>query len=199
MIAGPSEIFIIADGNANPAFAAADLLSQAEHDRLAAAILATDSTAFAEAVVIELERQLKTLPRRDIAEVSITNHGAVCVCSNIAGCVALSNAVAPEHLELLVDEPQRLIDGIRHAGAIFAGAYSPEPLGDYFAGPSHILPTSGAARYFSPLSFESFTKRISLISASESGIAQSAGKIAAFARAEGFEAHARSAELRMKN
>jgi histidinol dehydrogenase len=196
MIAGPSEIFIIADDSADPAFVAADLLSQAEHDKLAAAILATDNEAFANAVITELEHQLATLPRREIAEVSLNNHGAICVCANIASCIALSNAVAPEHLELLTSDPMSLLDDVRHAGAIFAGAYSPEPLGDYFAGPSHILPTSGAARYFSPLSFESFTKRTSLISASKKSIEQSAAKIAAFARAEGFEAHARSAELR---
>ncbi|MDR3149518.1 MAG: histidinol dehydrogenase [Oscillospiraceae bacterium] len=197
MIAGPSEVFVIADKNADPAFAAADLLSQAEHDKLAAAILATDSAEFADAVIAEITRQLTKLPRAEIAGASLCDYGAVVICDDLSSAAELSNNVAPEHLELLTAEPDALINLIKNAGAIFVGSYSPEPLGDYFAGPSHVLPTNGTARFFSALSAESFMKRTSLIRASETGIRSVGKNVAKFARAEGFEAHAKSAEFRL--
>ncbi|MDR2361055.1 MAG: histidinol dehydrogenase [Oscillospiraceae bacterium] len=197
MIAGPSEIFIVADDNANPIFAAADMLSQAEHDKLAAAILATDSAAFADAVIAELERRLPELPRSEIAASSLSDYGAVAVCDNLDSAVALANCVAPEHLELITADPHSLLNSIQNAGAIFVGGFSPEPLGDYSAGPSHVLPTNGTARFFSALSVDSFIKRTSLVCATERGIQNEAERIAKFARAEGLEAHAKSAELRL--
>jgi len=191
MVAGPSEILVIADETANAEWVAADMLSQAEHDVLASAVLITDSATLANATAIELERQLQGLPRREIAEKSLSNYGAIWVCENLDSCVKLANLIAPEHLENLTTvPPERFI-----AGAIFQAAFSPEPLGDYFAGASHVLPTSGTARFFSPLSAESFVKRTSLIQ----GVASDFAKIATFARAEGLEAHARSAELRIRN
>ncbi|MDR2606657.1 MAG: histidinol dehydrogenase [Oscillospiraceae bacterium] len=198
MIAGPSEILVIADANANPRLAAADMLSQAEHDPMAAAILVTTDDALADAVTQELELQLETLPRRDIAESSLRDYGAICVCTDLDSAAALSNAVAPEHLEVMTTDTKRVVDKITNAGAIFVGSNSPEPLGDYFAGPSHILPTNGTAKFFSPVSVESFLKKSSFIGATSAGIAAVADKIAAFARAEGFEAHARAAELRKR-
>jgi len=198
MIAGPSEILVIADENANPKLIAADMLSQAEHDRLAAAILVTDSNLLANLVTHELELQLESLPRRDIAEASLRDYGAICICDNLDSAAALANAIAPEHLEVLTSDTKKIVDQIRNAGAIFVGNNSPEPLGDYFAGPSHILPTNGTAKFFSPVSVESFLKKSSFIGATGSGIGSIADKIALFARAEGLEAHARSAELRRK-
>jgi histidinol dehydrogenase len=198
LIAGPSEILIIADANANPKLAAADLLSQAEHDRLAAAILVTDSERFADLVINELGVQLETLPRRDIAGDSLRDYGAICVCENLNSAAKLSNSIAPEHLEIMTSDTKAIVDLITNAGAVFVGSNSPEPLGDYFAGPSHILPTNGTAKFFSPLSVESFLKKSSFIGATSSGISEVADKIALFARAEGLEAHARAAELRSR-
>jgi histidinol dehydrogenase len=198
MLAGPSDVLILADSSANPILAAADMLAQAEHDVRASAILVTDSQDLADKVAREIELQLVTLPRKSIATASIRDYGAICVCSDLAGAVEFANEIAAEHLELLLPSgvSSEIIPLIRNAGAIFVGAYSPVPVGDYFAGPSHILPTSGAAKFFSPLSFESFTKRTSIVDASRDGLVNSAPFVTSFARAEGFEGHARSVELR---
>lgn len=196
MIAGPSEVLIVADGSANPVYAAADLLAQAEHDPLAAAILVTDSETLAKAVGQELERQLADLPRKDIAAESLKNHGALVVTPSIEKAVEIANAVAPEHLELLVREPFDLLSRVENAGAIFLGEHSPEPLGDYFAGPNHTLPTSGTARFFSPLSVDDFMKKSSIISYSRAQLKAAKDDIVVFAEAEGLSAHARSVALR---
>ncbi|MDR0936500.1 MAG: histidinol dehydrogenase [Oscillospiraceae bacterium] len=196
MIAGPSEIFVAADSSANPAWCAADLLSQAEHDTQAAALFATCDEALAEAVTKELEKQLALLPRFVIAGASIENYGAVLLCEDIDSVIALANAIAPEHLELAVAKPRKLLDKICNAGAIFAGHFTPEPIGDYYAGPSHVLPTNGTARFFSPLSVESFLKRTSYIEYTENGLASASSDVIRFADAEGFTAHARSIEAR---
>jgi histidinol dehydrogenase len=196
MIAGPSEIFVAADSSANPVWCAADLLSQAEHDTHAAALFATSDETVAEAVVNELEKQLALLPRVEIARASIENYGAVLLCEDIDSVIELANAVAPEHLELAVSKPRKLAEKVRNAGAIFAGHFTPEPIGDYYAGPSHVLPTNGTARFFSPLSVESFMKRTSYIEYTENGLAAAAADVTRFAYAEGFTAHARSIEAR---
>ena len=198
MIAGPSEILIISDGKTNSAWIAADLLSQAEHDRMASAVLVTDSMELAEAVRDELETQLEALPRRDIARVSIDGNGKIIVCEDLDAVVEMSNRIAPEHLEVCVDEPFKYLDKIRNAGSIFLGRYCPEALGDYYAGPNHTLPTSGTARFSSPLSVDDFIKK-SAFSYYEKGALEKAYRdVAAFARKEGLDAHARSAEARFK-
>ncbi len=196
MVAGPSEVLVIADGAANPAWVAADLLSQAEHDPLAAAVLATDSQSLAEKVCAELERQLELLPRRDIAGASVRDYGAVVVCPDLETAAAAANEIAPEHLEIMTSEPERLLPLIKNAGAIFLGGSSPEPLGDYLAGPSHVLPTSGTARFFSPVSVETFIKRTSLINYTREALAKCAGDIIRLAESEGLSAHANSIRLR---
>lgn len=196
MIAGPSEILILADCTAKPAHIAADMLSQAEHDALASAICITDCPALADAVKVELASQLEALPRVDIARKALADWGAVVVTPDMATAVALSNRVAPEHLEVLTTDPWSLTASIRHAGAIFLGAYSPEPVGDYFAGPNHVLPTMGTARFSSALSVQTFCKRTSIIAASQAFTRQNAASIARLARLEGLEAHARSVESR---
>lgn len=198
MIAGPSEILIIADGGANPAFVAADLLSQAEHDRLAAAFLVTDSAALAQAVAEELPRQLALLPRREIAEAAIRDNSAILVTDCLETAVALSNEIAPEHLEVCTAEPFALLPRIRHAGSIFLGRYAPEALGDYFAGPNHTLPTSGTARFSSGLSVDDFIKKSSVIFYERDALRAVAGQIATFADREGLHAHARSVTIRME-
>jgi histidinol dehydrogenase len=198
MIAGPSEIVVLADKTAVPGEVAADLLSQAEHDALASSVLVTDSMELAEAVSSEVEKQLETLPRREIASASIENYGYIYVADSLNEAVAAVNELAPEHLEILTENPMELLGSIRHAGAIFLGRYSSEPVGDYFAGPNHVLPTNGTARFSSPLSVDDFIKKTSIISYSEKAFAQSAEKIAAFARLEGLEAHARAIEERLK-
>lgn len=196
-LAGPSEILIVADETAHPLQVAADLLSQAEHSADARAILLTPSAALAERVAAEVARQLDGLPTAGRARAALEAVGGIVVCDDLAQAVALVNQCAPEHLELLVAEPMRLLADIRHAGAIFLGAHSPEPLGDYVAGPSHVLPTGGTARFSSPLGVDTFLKRSSLIAYSPALLASEAEAIVSFARAEGLEAHARSIEARV--
>ena len=196
MIAGPSEVLILADASANPAWIAADMLSQAEHDALASAICLTDDEALARAVLGELDRQSAALPRADIARKSLADWSAVVLTPDMDAAVALANRVAPEHLEVLTADPWALLPRIRHAGAAFLGPYSPEPLGDYFAGPNHVLPTLGTARFSSALSVQTFCKRTSVIAASRAFAAASADAVARLARMERLEAHARSMECR---
>lgn len=196
MIAGPSEILVIADGKSAPAVVAADLLSQAEHDKMAAAVLVTESRILAEAVAAEIERQLAVLPRAEIARASIEKNGKIILAENIAQAVEISNRIAPEHLEICVDEPFQYLPMIRHAGSVFLGRNAPEALGDYFAGPNHTLPTSGTARFSSPLSVDDFIKKSSFTYYTKDALAEEAGKIARFAEREGLHAHARSALIR---
>lgn len=196
MIAGPSEILVIADGKSNPSVVAADLLSQAEHDKMAAAALVTESRTLAEAVAAEIERQLEELPRAEIARESIEKNGKIILTESIAQAVEISNRIAPEHLEVCVDEPFQYLPMIRHAGSVFLGRNAPEALGDYFAGPNHTLPTSGTARFSSPLSVDDFIKKSSFTYYTKDALAKEAGKIACFAGREGLQAHARSALIR---
>lgn len=199
MIAGPSEILIIADRTANPEYLAADLLSQAEHDRLATAVLITDDYDLAEKVAAETEKQLKVLPREEIARASIERNGKIIVAGSIGEAVKLSNEIAPEHLEICTEAPFDLLGEIKNAGSIFLGNSCPEPLGDYFAGPNHTLPTSGTARFSSPLSVDDFVKKSQFTYFTEEAFAEVAEKVAAFAEKEGFDAHARSAKVRIKS
>ena len=196
MLAGPSEILIIADNTANPAWIAADMLSQAEHDPLASALCLTTEAGIAEQVRQELALQLEGLARREIAAQALKDWGAVVVLPNLDDAVALANAVAPEHLELLCLDPWSLVPKLRHAGAIFVGPYSPEPLGDYAAGPNHVLPTAATARFASALSVDTFCKRTSVLAASSAFAANMSATVARLARLEGLEAHARSMECR---
>lgn len=196
MIAGPSEILVIADGNSDARQIAADLLSQAEHDRNASAVLITDSAFIARAAAAEVEAQLASLPRQEIARASIENNGKIILTKDIPEAVRIANQLAPEHLELCVDNPFDYLDQIRHAGSIFLGRSCPEALGDYFAGTNHTLPTSGTARFSSALSVEDFVKKSQFIYYSDSALSAASGKIAAFARQEGLEGHARSALAR---
>jgi len=196
MIAGPSEILILADSTANPAWVAADMLSQAEHDELACAICLTTDSELADAVLRELEIQCNSLPRAQTARKALENWGAIVLASDLDSAVSLCNRIAPEHLELLVKEPWSLLPRIRHAGAVFMGEHSPEAVGDYFAGPNHVLPTLGTARFASALSVQTFCKRTSIIAASRAFTQTHADSIARLARLEGLEAHARSAEAR---
>lgn len=198
MIAGPSEILVIADGSCNPVFVAADLLAQAEHDRNASAVLVTDSRDLAEAVQVELERQLETLPRREIARESIDKNGKIIIVKDIAEAVELSNEIAPEHLELCVDHPFDYLSGIRNAGSVFLGKYTPEALGDYFAGPNHTLPTGGTARFSSPLSVDDFVKKVQYMSYTPKALSKAAASVDYFARREGLGAHARSVTVRVE-
>ncbi|KIL38824.1 histidinol dehydrogenase [Gordoniibacillus kamchatkensis] len=198
-IAGPSEIVVLADETANPAYAAADLLSQAEHDELASAMLVTPSRALAERVQAEVLRQLETLPRKSIAAKSVADYGAILLVDSLADGVELVNKLAPEHLELLVAEPLELLGAIENAGAIFLGAYSSEPVGDYFAGPNHVLPTSGTARFSSPLNIDDFVKKSSVISYSKQDLLANGEAIMTLARHEGLEAHARAIQVRLEN
>ena len=200
MIAGPSEILVVADSTANPKFVAADLLSQAEHDRMASAVLVTDSRAMAEAVSNELERQIPLLPRQEIARASIDNNGKIIVAeNNLSLAIEIANEIAPEHLELCVDNPFDYLDQIRHAGSIFMGKYCPEALGDYFAGPNHTLPTSGTAKFSSPLSVDDFVKKSQFTYYTRDALAKVADKVAYFASKEGLDAHARSATVRFED
>jgi histidinol dehydrogenase len=198
MIAGPSEIVVLADETAKANEIAADLLSQAEHDERASAILVTPSLKLALAVAREVENQLETLPRKAIAAASLENYGAIYVTETLAEAVEVVNELAPEHLEVMTAEPMQILGQIRHAGAIFLGRFSSEPVGDYFAGPNHVLPTNGTARFSSGLSVDEFVKKSSIIFYSEAALKQNAEKIAAFARLEGLEAHARAVEERFK-
>ncbi|MEC1455782.1 histidinol dehydrogenase [Bacillus haynesii] len=196
MIAGPSEIAILADSTANYREIAADLLSQAEHDAMASSILVTDSKTLAESVLKEVYEQLEHLPRKEIARQSIDNYGLIYVTETMNEAVSVINELAPEHLEILTAQPDALLGQIKHAGAIFLGRYSSEPVGDYFAGPNHVLPTNGTARFSSPLNVTDFQKRSSIISYSREAFRANAENIAAFARLEGLEAHARAIESR---
>ncbi|MCL6795696.1 histidinol dehydrogenase [Bacillus altitudinis] len=198
MIAGPSEIAVLADETATAHEVAADLLSQAEHDALASSILVTPSKGLAEAVQAEVQAQLDTLPRKSIAVQSIQDHGYIYVTESLDRAVDIVNQLAPEHLEVLTAYPASLLGQIKHAGAIFLGRYSPEPVGDYFAGPNHVLPTNGTARFSSPLGVTDFQKKTSIISYSKEAFETHRESIAAFARLEGLEAHARSIEARKR-
>ncbi len=198
MIAGPSEILVIADENANPKFLAADLMSQAEHDVLASSILITTSEKLADETIIELERQMSTLSRKDIIEKSLSSYGAIIVTDCIECAIELANELAPEHLEMQVQNPMQYLGMIKNAGSIFLGAYSPEPLGDYFAGPNHVLPTSGTARFFSPLSVNSFTKRSSFIYYTEQALLDARDDIVCIAEREGLTAHANAVKVRFE-
>ena len=199
MIAGPSEILIVADGKSDAAHVAADLLSQAEHDRLASAVLVTDSMTLAQAVQQELERQIPLLPRAEIARASVENNGKIIVAEDLKVAVAIANEIAPEHLELMVDNPFDYLEGIENAGSIFMGRNCPEALGDYFAGPNHTLPTSGTARFSSPLSVDDFVKKSQFTYYTPAALDAVADKVAYFARKEGLEAHARSAVIRKES
>ena len=198
MIAGPSEILIVADGKSCPAHVAADLLSQAEHDRYASAVLVTDSMELAEAVSAELERQLPELERYEIARASIDNNGKIIVADDIEAAIDIANEIAPEHLELCLDNPFDYLDKVRHAGSVFMGRSCPEALGDYMAGPNHTLPTSGTARFSSPLSVDDFVKKTQYTYYTREALGKVARDIAAFATKEGLTAHARSAVIRLE-
>jgi histidinol dehydrogenase len=198
MIAGPSEIMIVADETANPEFVAADLLSQAEHDALASAILATTSRRLARETAKAASIQIQTLSRRETAHQSISKYGAILVVPDLDAAIGLANRIAPEHLELQIRDPFSQINRIRHAGALFLGAFTPEPVGDYMAGPNHVLPTAGTARFSSALSVEHFIKRTSLIYYTPSAFYQEAEDIMRLARIEGLDAHANSVDLRLR-
>ena len=196
MIAGPSEILIVADGKTDPRHAAADLLSQAEHDKLASAVLVTDSPELARAVQQELEVQIPRLERADIARASIDNNGKIIVAEDLMQAIDIANEIAPEHLELCLDNPFDYLDSIRHAGSVFMGRNCPEALGDYLAGPNHTLPTSGTARFSSPLSVDDFIKKTQFTYFTKNALSKVAEDVALFARAEGLTAHAKSAVIR---
>ncbi len=196
MIAGPSEILVIADGKSNPTWVAADLLSQAEHDKMASAVLVTDSIDLAKAVQAELETQIDALPRREIARTSIDGNGKIIIAESIDEAVDIANRIAPEHLEVCVDDPFKYLDRIQNAGSVFLGRYCPESLGDYYAGPNHTLPTNGTARFSSPLSVDDFVKKTAFSYYERSSLEKAYKDIAVFARKEGLEAHARAAETR---
>ncbi len=198
MIAGPSEILIVADGKTDPRHAAADLLSQAEHDKLASAVLVTDSMELATAVQAELERQIPLLERREIARASIDDHGKIIVAETLWAAIDIANELAPEHLELCVDNPFDYLDAIRHAGSIFMGRNCPEALGDYLAGPNHTLPTGGTAKFSSPLSVDDFIKKTQYTYFTRDALAQVGQDVAFFARKEGLTAHAKSATIRLE-
>ena len=200
MIAGPSEILVVADSTCNPAFVAADLLSQAEHDKMASAVLVTDSREFAEKVSRELELQIPMLPRAEIARTSIDNNGKIIVAQdNLMLAIDIANEIAPEHLELCVDNPFDYLDKVKHAGSIFMGKYCPEALGDYFAGPNHTLPTSGTARFSSPLSVDDFVKKSQFTYFTAAALQKVSDKVAYFAEQEGLHAHAKSAVIRFED
>lgn len=196
-IAGPSEILVLADEKANPVYIAADLLSQAEHDELASAILITTSEELAKKVQAEIEKQTAVLERKDIINKSIDNYGGIFIVDDIDTAVELSNKIAPEHMEVCIDDPFSLLPKIKNAGAVFLGNYTPEPMGDYMAGPNHVLPTNGTARFFSPLNVDDYIKKTSLISFSQSGMKALGNDVIKFAQAEGLTAHANSIRVRM--
>ena len=196
MIAGPSEILIIADSSANPKYLAADLMSQAEHDKLASSILLTDSQEIADKTKEELEIQMAKLSRNEIIKASIDDFGAIIVCSDITQAIEFANELAPEHLEVCCNNPMEYVGKLDNAGSVFLGNYSPEPLGDYFAGPNHVLPTSGTARFFSPLSVDSFIKKSSFIYYTEEALRKDAEDVIRFADTEGLTAHANSIKVR---
>ncbi len=198
MIAGPSEILIVADGKSNPSHVAADLLSQAEHDKMASAVLVTDSSSLAAAVSDEIEKQIPLLERAEIARASIDDNGKIIVAENLETAIEISNEIAPEHLELCVDNPFDYLDSIRHAGSIFMGRNCPEALGDYFAGPNHTLPTSGTAKFSSPLSVDDFVKKTQYTYYTKDALSRVAKDVEFFAKKEGLTAHAKSAVIRIE-
>jgi histidinol dehydrogenase len=197
MMAGPSEILIIADNTADPAFIAADLLSQAEHDEMASSVLVTDSESLAVKVKEELAGQMKDLKRKEIAKKSLNRYGAIIITKNLNKAADIANRIAPEHLEIMTKGPAKLMPEIKNAGAIFLGQWTPEPLGDYAAGPNHTLPTGGTARFSSPLGVYDFIKRTSIINASKSGFAGLAGTVETLADVEGLEAHGNTVRERI--
>lgn len=198
MIAGPSEILVLADESANPKFLAADFMSQAEHDKLASAILITTSDKLAEDTTKEIYRQVEELSRKDIIEYSLDNYGVIIVCDTMERAIELANELAPEHLEVCCENPMEYVGKLDNAGSVFLGNYSPEPLGDYFAGPNHVLPTSGTARFFSPLSVDTFVKKSSFIYYTENALQNDSDDIIRFANTEGLTAHANSIIVRKK-
>jgi histidinol dehydrogenase len=198
MVAGPSEILIIADHSADPEFVAADMLSQAEHDPMASAVLLATDTELTRAVVAALERQLETLGRKEIAMASIRDFGLIMQVSDLETAVELANRIAPEHLELMTERPMDIVGRIRNAGAVFLGAYTPEPVGDYIAGPNHVLPTAGTARFSSALSVDNFIKKTSLLRYTDQALKREAGDIIHLAEIEGLDAHANAVKLRIR-
>lgn len=198
MIAGPSEILVLADHTANPAYVAADLMSQAEHDKLASAILVTTNEQLADDVVGELERQCQTLSRSEIIRESLENYGAIIVCDRVDDAVSLANEIAPEHLEVCMENPVEYLGRLDNAGSVFLGQYAPEPLGDYYAGPNHVLPTSGTARFFSPLSVDSFVKKMGYIYYTKDALAMAKEDIVTIAEREQLTAHANSIKIRFE-
>jgi histidinol dehydrogenase len=196
MIAGPSEILVLADGRSNPRWVAADLLSQAEHDVLASPVLVTDSADLAKAVQAEVETQLAQLPRGDVARKSVDDNGKIIITNDLDKAAEAVNLIAPEHLELCLDDPFAMLPKIKNAGSIFMGRHTPEALGDYFAGPNHTLPTSGTARFSSPLSVDDFVKKSSFLYYTQEALEPVADRIADFAEREGLHAHARSVTIR---
>ena len=198
MVAGPSEVMVLADGKSNPVYVAADLLSQAEHDKMSSAVLITDSEALALQVREEIERQLKTLEREAIARASIDNNGKIIVVKDLEEGIEAANRIAPEHLEICVDQPFDLLSKIKNAGSVFLGRYNPEPMGDYFAGPNHTLPTMGTARFYSPLSVDDFVKKMQFSYFTKDALKEDYEKVAYFARKEGLGAHARAVEVRFE-
>ncbi|MEJ2165013.1 MAG: histidinol dehydrogenase [Desulfobacterales bacterium] len=199
MIAGPSEVLVVADDSANPVFIAADLLSQAEHDVLSSAILVTDSTEISTAVAAELEKQMPALTRKEIAAASLSGFGAIFVVPDLDAAIDLANRIAPEHLELQINEPFEYVGKIRHAGAVFLGHYTPEPVGDYVAGPNHVLPTAGTARFASALGVDHFTKKTSIIHYSRDTLKQEAADVLRLAEVEGLDAHVNAVKVRLQN
>lgn len=198
MLAGPSEVLVIADETANPRYVAADLLSQAEHDLMASALLVTPSEKLAKSVLAEVERQLATLSRREIMDKALADYGAIIITPDLEEAFAVANRFAPEHLELLVENPFAWLGKVKNAGAVFVGPYSPEPLGDYFAGPNHILPTGGTARFYSPVTVDTFMKKTSVIAYSAAGFKAAAPKVIKLATVEGLDAHANSIKVRLE-
>lgn len=198
MVAGPSEILIVADRTADPSFLAADLMSQAEHDKMASAILLTTSVDIAKSTAHEIEKQIKTLERQNIIEESLENYGEIIVCEDLEQALKFANELAPEHLELCISEPLKYIGKVDNAGSVFLGNFSPEPLGDYYAGPNHVLPTSGTARFFSPLSVDSFIKKSSFIYYTPSELRAAKNDIIKLAETEGLTAHANSIKVRFE-
>ena len=197
MVAGPSEILVVADNTASPAFIAADLLSQAEHDEMASAILVTDSPELAKNVETELKAQISVLPRRAVAGKSLKSYGAIILARDLGEAADIANRIAPEHLELAVDRPMELLPRIKNAGAIFMGHYTPEAVGDYCAGPNHVLPTGGTARFFSPLSTDDFVKKSSVLMYTKEALQELAPAVLRIAKMEGLDAHARMVEKRL--
>lgn len=198
MIAGPSEVLVVADDSANPRYIAADFLSQAEHDARAACILVTDSEEMADVVEREIYAQAEKLPKKDVVFQSVGNYGTIVLTKDLAEAAACANAVAPEHMEICTKEPEQLLPLVKNAGSVFLGQYSPEPLGDYFAGANHVLPTNGTARFSSPLSVDDFVKKMSVIEYTEAALREVYGKVGRFAMEEGLAAHAKSAQIRFE-